>query len=119
MSRDEQLKQRWESVVNILSEKFSGGEDLDLEGIIYLIGVQELGKIHATFKKDEKVNLMHIAICTLLEPYGYYTFEGRDADLWPHFTLNQQLPALNHQQQQHLLKEALLDYFIKNEYYQE
>ena len=49
MSRDEQLKQRWESVVNILSEKFSGGEDLDLEGIIYLIGVQELGKIHASF----------------------------------------------------------------------
>ena len=75
MSRDEQLKQRWESVVHILSEKFSGGEDLDLEGIIYLIGVQELGKIHATFKKDEKVNLMHIAICRLLEPYGYYEFE--------------------------------------------
>jgi hypothetical protein len=59
------------------------------------------------------------AICTLLEPYGYYTFDGRDADLWPHFTLNQQLPPLNHQQQQHLLKEALLDYFIKNDYYHE
>jgi hypothetical protein len=84
MSRDEQLKQRWESVVNILSEKFSSGEDLDLEGIIYLIGVQELGKIHAAFKKDEKVNLMHIAICRLLEPYGYYEFEYFDNEGWPH-----------------------------------
>ena len=90
MSRDEQLKQRWENVVNILSEKFSGGEDLDLEGIIYLIGVQELGKIHATFKKDEKVNLMHIAICRLLEPYGYYEFEFFDEEGWPHYKVKEE-----------------------------
>jgi hypothetical protein len=29
-------------------------EDLDLDAIIYLIGVQELGKVHQEFKKDEK-----------------------------------------------------------------
>jgi hypothetical protein len=39
--------------------------------------------------------------------------------MWPHFSLNQALPPLDHQQQQHLLKEALLEYFIKNEYYHE
>ncbi len=54
MSRDIQLKERWESVVTILSNRFSEGEDLDLEGIIYLIGVQELGKIHDAFKKERK-----------------------------------------------------------------
>ena len=70
MSRDEQLKQRWEKVVHLLSNQFADGEMLDLDAIIYLIGVQELGKVHQTFKKDEKVNLMHIAICRLLEPYG-------------------------------------------------
>ena len=30
------------------------------------------------FKKDEKVNLMHIAICRLLEPYGFYEFDFFD-----------------------------------------
>jgi hypothetical protein len=75
MSRDNQLKERWEQLVDILSNQFSQGEDLDLDAIIYLIGVQELGKVHREYKKDEKLNLMHIAICRLLEPYGFYEFE--------------------------------------------
>ena len=75
MSRDEQLKERWEQLVTILSNRFADGDMLDLDAIIYLIGVQELGKFNRKFKKDEKLNLMHIAICRLLEPYGYYEFE--------------------------------------------
>ena len=65
MSRDAQLKERWEQLVTILSDRFSQGEDLDLDAIIYLIGIQELGQVHREFKKDEKLNLMHIAICRL------------------------------------------------------
>ena len=72
MSRDIELKEQWESVVKFLSEKFADGDTMDLDSIVYLIGVQELGKGIQSFKKDEKVNLMHIAICRLLEPYGYY-----------------------------------------------
>ena len=41
MSRDVQLKERWEQLVVILSDRFSQGEDLDLDAIIYLIGIQE------------------------------------------------------------------------------
>ena len=82
MSRDEQLKTRWETVVNILSNQFAEGDVLDLDAIIYLIGVQELGQLNRTFKKDEKVNLMHIAICRLLEPYGYYEFDYYDSGGW-------------------------------------
>ncbi|UGS23749.1 hypothetical protein [Flavobacterium channae] len=115
MSRDEQLKERWESVVTILSNKFADGETLDLEGIIYLIGVQELGKIHATFKKDEKVNLMHIAICRLLEPYGYYEFEYFDNDGWPHYKVKEELPPLKAGEQAVLMKEAIVGYFLEKE----
>jgi hypothetical protein len=50
MSRDNQLKERWEQLVDILSNQFSG-EDLDLDAIIYLIGVQELGKVHREYKR--------------------------------------------------------------------
>ena len=78
MSRDAQLKERWEQLVTILSDRFSQGEDLELDAIIYLIGIQELGQVHREFKKDEKLNLMHIAICRLLAPYGYYEFEFFD-----------------------------------------
>ena len=80
MARDEQLKERWDAVVKLLSDRFADGETLDLDAIIYLVGLQELGQLHREFKKDEKLNLMHIAICRLLEPFGYYRFDYFDDD---------------------------------------
>ena len=115
MSRDTQLKERWEQLVNILSNQFSQGEDLDLDAIIYLIGVQELGKVHQEFKKDEKLNLMHIAICRLLEPYGFYEFEFFDDEGWPHYKVKEELPALKAGEQSVLMKEAIVNYFVERE----
>lgn len=116
MSRDIQLKERWEKVVQLLSDKFSQGEDLDLDSIIYLIGLQELGQLGKKFKKDEKVNLMHIAICRLLEPYGYYEFDYVDRDGWPHYKVKEQLPALKAGEQSVLMKEAIVSYFLERKF---
>jgi hypothetical protein len=115
MSRDEQLKNRWENVVQILSNQFAEGDVLDLDAIIYLIGVQELGKVHQTFKKDEKLNLMHIAICRLLEPYGFYEFDFVDKDGWPHYKVKEELPPLKAGEQSVLMKEAIVNYFLEKE----
>ena len=65
MARDEVLKNRWDILVDRLSANFADGDPIDLDGIIYLVGLQELGQYHRSFKKDEKVHLMHIAICRL------------------------------------------------------
>ncbi|GAA4279414.1 hypothetical protein [Aquimarina mytili] len=118
MARDEQLKERWEILVNKLSTQFAEGEDLDLDGIIYLIGVQELGQIHRRFKKDEKLDLMHIAICRLLEPYGYYEFDYYDDEGWPHYKVKEQLPNLKAGEQSILMKEAIVNYFLTSQYIQ-
>lgn len=115
MSRDEKLKSRWEELVRLLSDKFADEEPLDLDGIIYLIGIQELGKPHTKFKKDEKLNLMHIAICRLLEPYGYYEFDYFDAEGWPHYKTKEQLPMLKAGEQTVLMKEAIVNYFLEKE----
>jgi hypothetical protein len=85
---------RWDNLIKKLSYDFNDGELIDLEGVIYLIGIQELGFFDKKFKKDEKVNLMHVAICKLLEPYGYYEFEYVDKDGWPHYNLLTNLPQL-------------------------
>jgi hypothetical protein len=115
MSRDTQLKERWEKLVTILSDQFSQGEDLDLDAIIYLIGVQELGKVHQKYKKDEKLNLMHIAICRLLEPYGFYEFDYFDKEGWPHYKVKEELPPLKAGEQSVLMKEAIVNYFLERE----
>lgn len=119
MARDEVLKARWEKVVKELSKTFADGEKLDLEAIIYLVGIQELGQIKSKYKKDEKVNLMHIAICKLLEPYGYYKFDYTDSDGWPHYSLVEQLPALKAGEQSILMKEAIVQYFDNMGFFQE
>ena len=85
MTEHELLKARWEEIVQRLSDTFTEGETLNVDGIIYLIGVQELGQIGRSYAKDEKVDLMHIAICKVLEPFGYYKYEFTDPDGWPHY----------------------------------
>jgi len=116
MARDEELKKRWEEVEEKLSSQFADGEALDLDGIIYLIGVQELGQLHRRFKKDEKLNLMHIAICRLLEPYGYYEFDYFDEQGWPHYTIKEALPNLKAGEQSVLMKDAIVNYFLEGEF---
>ncbi|SFW43179.1 hypothetical protein SAMN02927921_01648 [Sinomicrobium oceani] len=116
MSRDEKLKERWEVLIQRLSGRFADGDTLDLDAIIYLIGVQELGQLDRKFKKDDKINLMHIAICRLLEPYGYYEFDYVDQEGWPHYTTKEQLPFLKSGEQSVLMKEAIVQYFIEKEF---
>lgn len=114
--RDEQLKARWELVVSRLSAKFADGETLDLDAIIYLIGVQELGQFHRRFKKDHKLDLMHIAICRLLEPYGFYEFNYIDEEGWPHYSVKEPLPPLKAGEQAILMKEAIVNYFLEAQF---
>lgn len=105
------MNEKWEEIVSKISEQFAEGEDVDLDGIIFLIGVQELGQGFRKFKKDEKLNVMHIAICRLLEPYGYYEFEAYDEDGWPHYRKIEDLPHLKPGHQTRLMKEAVIQYF--------
>ncbi|TVZ52797.1 hypothetical protein [Dokdonia sp. Hel_I_53] len=115
MARDEQLKERYNQVVVKLSERFTDGDTgaMDLDSIIYLVGIQELGQLDKTFKKDEKMNLMHIAICRLLEPFGYYQYDYDDPDGWPHYKVIEQLPTLKAGEQQILMKDAIVQYFLE------
>ncbi len=115
MSRDQKLKKNWELLLSVLSNKFGEGEMLNLDAIIYLIGVQELGQGVREYQKDEKVNLMHIAICRLLEPFGYYQFDFFDEEGWPHYKALEELPVLKSGEQTVLIKEAIVLYSQQKE----
>lgn len=108
-----ELEKRWRDLVQEISVNFE--EKLDLQSILFLIGLQELNLGYQKLKKDQKIEVMHIAICTLLEPYGYYEFVGKDDDGWPHFENKQSLPPLNEEEQEEMIKEAILDYFERSQ----
>ncbi|MFI5149853.1 MAG: hypothetical protein ACHQRM_08990 [Bacteroidia bacterium] len=109
MEHDRNLE--WKDAVAKIEELFGPG--LDVQGILFLIGVQELGKCNRKFTKDQKLEVMHVAICTLLTPYGFYEFEGNDEDGWPHFKATSKLPHLKPMQQEQLMKEAIVEYMKK------
>lgn len=112
--RTDKLKENWHRLVKLVSDRFADGEEMDVDGIIFLIGVQELGHGYKKYKKNEKVDIIHVAICTLLEPYGYYEFEGKDDQGWPHFKATEKLPFLKAGEQALLIKEAIVNYSISN-----
>ena len=116
MEPKKDLSGKWESILNILSDEFNKGDDLDIESVIYLIGVQEFGNPNMKFNKDQKIDLMHIAICRLLEPYGFYEFDYVDKDGWPHYKTLCELPHLKPGEQSVLMKEAIVNYFVKTAY---
>ncbi|OZI07156.1 hypothetical protein BWI93_15915 [Siphonobacter sp. BAB-5385] len=102
--------QDWEQLLDQL-EGMIGKRPADLNGVLFLIGVQELGKGHQFFTKEQKQDLMHIAVCKVLSYSGYYELEGLDADGWPHWKLVQPLPFVDLLNQETLLKQHVLEYF--------
>ena len=113
--RDLDLEKNWQQLL-LEIERMLGQKPKDLNGVLFLIGVQELGKGHQLFTKEQKQDLMHIAICTLLEPYGFYEFLGRDEEGWPHWKLKENLPFLDAKQQNKLMIDSIIDYFKKDNF---
>ena len=105
----EDLQVRWLKLRIKLKEKF--GIKPDMNGVLLLIGIQELGQGPQSYSKEQKQDLMHIAICTILSASGYYVFEGNDEEGWPHFKQVKALPEFNLYEQENFLKDHVLLYF--------
>ncbi|HEY9489205.1 MAG TPA: hypothetical protein VIQ51_12765 [Chryseosolibacter sp.] len=108
--RDLDLDKKWSSLMQEL-EHIIGKKPKDLNGVLFLIGVQELGYGTKIYSKEEKQDLMHIGICKVLSLSGYYVLEGLDKDGWPHWKLIKKLPHFDLLEQERLLKMHVLEYF--------
>jgi hypothetical protein len=109
MNGKEDIQQRWWTLEAKLVERF--GKKPDLEGILFLIGIQEFGDINRKFTKEQKQDLMHVAVCSLLMQSGYYEIEKYDDDGWPHFRQLKQLPVMDTIEQENFIKDHVLLYF--------
>ena len=105
----EDLQVRWLKLRIKLKEQY--GIKPDMNGVLFLIGIQELGSGKQEFTKEQKQDLMHIAVCTLLAQSGYYIHEGIDEEGWPHFRQLKPLPEFDMIEQENFLKDHVLLYF--------
>ena len=105
---------RWWDLERKLMDRF--GKKPDVEAILFLIGLQEIGLSQEKISKEQKQDLMHVAICTILSSSDYYTIEGKDQDGWPHFKQLKNLPIMNMIEQEAFLKDHILLYFDNNQF---
>jgi len=110
--RDLESDRHWQELLNELEKNF-GKKPKDLNSVLFIIGVQELGKGAKNFSKEEKQDLIHIAICKVLSLAGYYELEGTDDSGWPHWKLIKKLPHFDLLEQEKLLKMLVIEYFEK------
>ena len=110
--RDLDLDRAWNNLL-VEMEKHLGKKPKDLNGVLFIIGIQELGRGALYFSKEEKQDLMHIAICKVLSYSGYYELIGSDKDGWPHWKPVKKLPHFDLLEQEKLLKIHVIEYFEK------
>lgn len=105
-----EFQEKWLQVETMFRERF--GKKPDMEAILYLIGINELGEVPTkNFTKEQKQDLMHLATCVLLAQSGYYEYDGHDKDGWPHYKLIENPPASSLKEQESLLKRHIIAYF--------
>lgn len=101
---------KWRTLQNGVAEHF-GMEMPDIKVMLFLIGVQELGKGPQTFSKRQKEELMHIANCRLFSAMGFYELKGADEEGWPHWELVKPIPNYTLMEQELIIKSLIIDYF--------
>ena len=114
MNANDDLQQRWWNLEAKLVERF--GKKPDMEAILFLVGIQELGEIREKFTKEQKQDLMHVAVCSLFAPSGYYELESVDPDGWPHFKQLKPMPDMDPIAQENFLKDHILLYFAEHNF---
>lgn len=110
MKKDLEFERRWGRLLEGLKDTI-GKKPNDLNGVLFLIGVQELGQGLKNFSKEQKQDLMHIAICKVLSFEGFYELKYVDQEGWPHWELIKELPHIDLLDQEKLLKIQVIDYF--------
>jgi len=103
---------RWMNLEQKLVERF--GKKPDLEAVLFLIGIQEFGQPEIKYTKEQKQDLMHVAVCSLLSQSGYFELERMDEEGWPHFKQLKAMPTLGLKEQEDFLKDHVLLYFEQN-----
>ncbi len=106
-----QLDFEWLRIQNMVKEFLGTDKIPDMNTMLILIGIQELGIWQSKWTKEEKQDLMHVAVCRLLSQDGYYEFVGRDNDGWPHYKQIRKIDSSGIENQELLLKREAIKYF--------
>ena len=111
-----EVNTKWKSILAKLEDQF--GKRIDLNAILLIIGIRELGILKSEFTKEEKVRLMHIAVCRLFSKSGFYELRGVNQKGWPQWEKIKDLPFGDVFEQETLIRHHIVEYFVDEEIYE-
>lgn len=106
-----EIEFEWLHIRNKLKDLFLCDKLPDLNAVLLMVGMQELGYNPGELTKEVKQDLMHVGVCTLLCLEDYYALDGHDSDGWPHYKPLQKIDVLGEKAQESLLVRCAVKYF--------
>ncbi len=100
----------WLKVRSQIRDSFKVSVLPDLNTLLFLIGIQESGKPFQKFSKEEKIDLIKLAVATLTQDEGYFSFSGKMKNGWPEFKQLKEFDITKKNNEQ-LMKIKIIDYF--------
>jgi len=103
--------ENWKDLCETLNDLFE--IEVDLNGVLFLVGMRERGLSFQTFTKEEKLTLINLGSCTLYLEMGLVTRSGTDHQGWPVFHQNTLAPVISEERKLKTLQDCAIRYFKK------
>lgn len=101
----------WNELCGQLGKQFN--IDVDLNGVLFLVGMRERGLSFQAFTKEEKMSLINLGSCTLYQEMGLVERTGTDDEGWPVFRQKALAPSIPEERKNKVLRDCALRYFAK------
>jgi hypothetical protein len=101
----------WSELCELLGHQFD--IEVDLNGVLFLVGIRERGFAFRPFSKEEKLSLINLGSCTLYQEMGLTEKSGVDEEGWPIFKQKALAPVIPEGRKHKVLQECALRYFRK------
>ncbi len=101
----------WLELCDRLDEMF--GITVDLNGVLFLVGMREKGLAFGEFTREEKLNLINLGCCTLYMEMGLTEITGYDAEGWPIFRQRALNPEISEERKNKTLQDCAIRYFAR------
>lgn len=107
--QEDEIHVQWEEMKQKIESRI-GKRPKDLNAVLYLIGIQELGRIKR-FEKEEKQDLINLGLTTILSLGGFFKFSHLDEEGWPHYEQQKLMDKVDLKNQVRLIKSLCVRYF--------
>ncbi len=99
---------KWAQFKEDFKEQF--GRYPSVISALFVIGLDQLPGANPS-TKEEKQEVIHVGLCTLLEEENLYRFTHFDEDGWPHFKPTDKAQTTDIEKQENYLKRRIIEHY--------